>query len=88
MSQERKIDFSRWPRQDAAQETGRPVPYLDIFAARPKIDSLFSLGGKYELIARSTLQTIKGREKAGWRRGTGGRGRWLSLEAGEGPRAL
>ena len=65
MSQERKIDFSRWPRQDAAQETGRPVPYLDIFAARPKIGFLFSLGGKYELIARSTLQTIKGREKAG-----------------------
>ena len=65
MSQGRIIDFSRWPRQDAAQETGRPVPYLDIFAARPKIDFLFSLGGKYELIARSTLQAIKGREKAG-----------------------
>ena len=65
MSQERKIDFSRWPRQDAAQETGRAVPYLDVTGEDAPIDFLFTLGGEYGLIARANLHTLQGTKKAG-----------------------
>lgn len=65
MSQERKIDFSRWPRQDAAQETGRAVPYLDVTGEDAPIDFLFTQGGKYGIIARANLHTLQGTKKAG-----------------------
>lgn len=65
MSQGRKIDFSRWPRQDAAQETGRAVPYLDVTGEDAPIDFLFTLGGEYGLIARANLHTLQGTKKAG-----------------------
>ena len=65
MSQGRKIDFSRWPRQDAAQETGRAVPYLDVTGEDAPIDYLFTQGGKYGMIARANLHTLQGTKKAG-----------------------
>ena len=65
MSQGRKIDFSRWPRQDAAQETGRAVPYLDVTGEDAPIDFLFTQGGKYGIIARANLHTLQGTKKAG-----------------------
>lgn len=65
MSQSRKIDFSRWPRQDAAQETGRAVPYLDVTGEDAPIDFLFTQGGKYGIIARANLHTLQGTKKAG-----------------------
>lgn len=65
MSQGRKIDFSRWPRQDAAQETGRAVPYLDVTGEDAPIDFLFTQGGKYGMIARANLHTLQGTKKAG-----------------------
>ena len=65
MSQGRKIDFSRWPRQDAAQETGRAVPYLDVTGEDEPIDFLFTQGGKYGIIARANLHTLQGTKKAG-----------------------
>lgn len=65
MGQGRKIDFSRWPRQDAAQETGRAVPYLDVTGEDAPIDFLFTQGGKYGIIARANLHTLQGTKKAG-----------------------
>lgn len=65
MSQGRKIDFSRWPRQDAVQETGRAVPYLDVTGEDAPIDFLFTQGGKYGIIARANLHTLQGTKKAG-----------------------
>lgn len=65
MSQGRKIDFSRWPRQDAAQETGRAVLYLDVTGEDAPIDFLFTQGGKYGIIARANLHTLQGTKKAG-----------------------
>lgn len=61
MSQGRKIDFSRWPRQ----ETGRAVPYLDVTGEDAPIDFLFTQGGKYGIIARANLHTLQGTKKAG-----------------------
>ena len=65
MSSRQQIRLDLWPVHDSAQETGRAVPYLDINGVDDPIDFLFTLGGKYGLIARSNLHTLQGQKKAG-----------------------
>lgn len=59
------INIELIPLHEAAQETGGAVPYLDIAGEDTPIDFLFSLGGKYGLIARANLHTLQGTKKAG-----------------------
>ena len=59
------IRLDRFPIHDNARETVLLVPYLDITAEDQPIDFLFSLGGKYGLIARANLHTLQGTKKAG-----------------------
>lgn len=65
MSSRRQIRLDLWPVHDNAQESGRAVPYLDINGVDDPIDFLFTLGGKYGLIARANLHTLQGQKKAG-----------------------
>lgn len=65
MSSRQQIRLDLWPVHDSAQETGRAVPYLDINGVDDPIDFLFTLGGKYGLIARANLHTLQGQKKAG-----------------------
>lgn len=65
-----KITFARFPGYQPPQESTpaegrRPVPYLDIAGEDAPIDFLFSLGGKYGLIARANIHTLQGTKKAG-----------------------
>ncbi len=61
----KQINISLIPIHEATQETGRAVPYLDIAGEDTPIDFLFTLGGKYGLIARANLHTLQGTKKAG-----------------------
>lgn len=65
MSQGKQINIALIPLHENAQETGRAVPYLDITGEDTPIDFLFTLGGKYGLIARANLHTLQGTKKAG-----------------------
>ncbi|MBQ9547533.1 MAG: AAA family ATPase [Bacteroidales bacterium] len=65
MSSRQQIRLDLWPVHDNAQESGRAVPYLDINGVDDPIDFLFTLGGKYGLIARANLHTLQGQKKAG-----------------------
>ena len=65
MSAGKQIDFSHWPKGGAPATEGRAVPYLDIAGEDAPIDYLFTLGGKYGLIARANLHTLQGTKKAG-----------------------
>ena len=65
MSSRQQIRLDLWPVHDSAQESGRAVPYLDINGVDDPIDFLFTLGGKYGLIARANLHTLQGQKKAG-----------------------
>lgn len=65
MSSRQQIRLDLWPIHDNAQESGRAVPYLDINGVDDPIDFLFTLGGKYGLIARANLHTLQGQKKAG-----------------------
>ena len=58
------IRLDRFPFHDKARDV-LLVPYLDITAEDQPIDFLFSLGGKYGLIARANLHTLQGTKKAG-----------------------
>ena len=60
-----RINIALIPLHETAQETGRAVPYLDIAGEDTPIDFLFTLGGKYGLIARANLHTLQGTKKAG-----------------------
>ena len=64
MSSRQQIRLDLWPAHDNAQESGRAVPYLDINGVDDPIDFLFTLGGKYGLIARANLHTLQGQKKA------------------------
>lgn len=65
MKENKKIDFTYWPKQDTPAEGGHVVPYLDVAGEDAPIDFLFTLGGKYGLIARANLHTLQGPKKAG-----------------------
>lgn len=65
MSSRQQIRLDLWPVHDNAQESGLKVPYLDISGEDAPTDYLFTLGGKYGLIVRANLHTLKGREKTG-----------------------
>lgn len=65
MKESNKIDFTFWPKQDAPAEGVHVVPYLDVAGEDVPIDFLFTLGGKYGLIARANLHTLQGPKKAG-----------------------
>ena len=65
MSSRQQIRLDLWPVHETAQENGRAVPYLDINGEDAPIDFLFTLGGKYGLIARANLHTLKGTQKVG-----------------------
>ena len=65
MSSRQQIRLDLWPVHESAQETGPKVPYLDITGEDAPIDFLFTLGGKYGLIARANLHTLQGTKKAG-----------------------
>ena len=66
MKEEKRINFDLWPREDTpAAEGPRIIPYLDIAGEDDPIDFLFTLGGKYGLIARANLHTLQGTKKAG-----------------------
>ena len=60
-----RINIALIPLHETAKETGRAVPYLDIAGEDTPIDFLFTLGGKYGLIARANLHTLQGTKKAG-----------------------
>lgn len=66
MKEEKRISFDFWPRNDKPTEEGpRIIPYLDLSREDDPIDFLFTLGGKYGLIARANLHTLQGTKKAG-----------------------
>ena len=65
MSSRTQIRLDLFPVHETAQETGLKVPYLDITGEDAPIDFLFTLGGKYGLIARANLHTLQGPKKAG-----------------------
>lgn len=65
MNEQKRIDFSKWPRNDTPAEGPRPIPYLDIAGEDEPIDFLFTLGGSYGIIARANLHTLQGTKKAG-----------------------
>ena len=70
MSASKQISFARFPgyqppQQTAQAEAGRAVPYLDVTGEDAPIDFLFTLGGKYGIIARANLHTLQGTKKAG-----------------------
>lgn len=65
MSSRTQIRLDLFPVHETAQETGLKVPYLDITGEDAPIDYLFTLGGKYGLIARANLHTLQGPKKAG-----------------------
>lgn len=59
------IRLDRFPIHDNARGTVLLVPYLDIAAEDQPISFLFTLDGKYGLIARANLHTLQGTKKAG-----------------------
>lgn len=59
------INLELIPIHTESRENGRAVPYLDISGEDTPIDFLFTLGGKYGLIARANLHTLQGTKKAG-----------------------
>lgn len=66
MTEQKQIRFDLWPRTDAATADGPLiVPYLDLAGEDDPIDFLFTLGGRYGLIARANLHTLQGTKKAG-----------------------
>lgn len=66
MKEEKQISFALWPRNEApAADAPRKIPYLDLSGEDEPIDFLFTLGGKYGLIARANLHTLQGTKKAG-----------------------
>lgn len=65
MSASKTINFDLWPTHETPAEGARIVPYLDIAGDDAPIDFLFTLGGKYGLIARANLHTLQGTKKAG-----------------------
>ena len=66
MTEQKQIRFDLWPRADAATADGPlVVPYLDLAGEDDPIDFLFTLGGRYGLIARANLHTLQGTKKAG-----------------------
>ncbi len=66
MKEEKRICFDKWPRNEApATDAPRTIPYLDLAGEDDPIDFLFTLGGKYGLIARANLHTLQGTKKAG-----------------------
>ena len=65
MSSRAQIRLDLFPVHENAQETGLKVPYLDIAGEDAPIDFLFTLGGKYGLIARANLHTLRGAPKTG-----------------------
>lgn len=70
MSASNEINFLRFPgyqppKIDPDESAERVVPYLDVAGEDAPIDFLFTLGGKYGLIARANLHTLQGTKKAG-----------------------
>lgn len=65
MKEEKQIRFDLWPRNDTPADGPRIIPYLDLAGEDDPIDFLFTLGGKYGLIARANLHTLQGTKKAG-----------------------
>lgn len=59
------IRLDSFPIHGNARETVLLVPYLDIAAEDQPISFLFTLDGKYGLIARANLHTLQGTKKAG-----------------------
>ena len=51
MKEEKQIRFDLWPRNDTPADGPRIIPYLDLDGEDDPIDFLFTLGGKYGLIA-------------------------------------
>lgn len=63
------IDFSKWPKPCAAKPCAAKrtsaIPYFDPMAEVKRVESLFSLGDKHDIIARNNLHTLKGSLKTG-----------------------
>jgi RecA-family ATPase len=65
MNELKRIRFDLWPRTDTPADGPREIPYLDLAGEDDPIDFLFTLGGRYGLIARANLHTLQGTKKAG-----------------------
>jgi len=65
MNEQKRIRFDLWPRNDTPTDGPREIPYLDLAGEDDPIDFLFTLGGRYGLIARANLHTLQGTKKAG-----------------------
>lgn len=70
MKEANKIDLSKIPGYQRPPESAKaggplPLPYLDINGEIEPTDFLFTLTGKYGIIARGNLHTLQGTKKAG-----------------------